>query len=86
MRRALGVVGLVVGGLAAANRRLEKVGEPARLGGEEGRYRWRGGELAYAVAGEVGAPPVLLVHGIYAGASSYEFRRNFHALSRGFRV
>ena len=86
LRRALGLAGLVVGGLAAANRRLEGVGEPARLGGEERRYRWRGGELAYWVAGEVGAPPVLLVHGIYAGASSYEFRRNFHALSRDFRV
>ena len=84
--RALVAAGVAVGGLAAANRRLEKVGEPARLGGEEGRYRWRGGELAYAVAGEEGAPPVLLVHGIYAGASSFEFRRNFHALSRDFRV
>ncbi|WP_166395022.1 alpha/beta fold hydrolase [Rubrobacter marinus] len=44
------------------------------------------GELAYAVAGEAGAPPVLLVHGVYAGASSFEFRRNFEALSRDFRV
>ncbi len=85
-RRVLGALGLVVGGLAAANRRLEKVGEPARLGGEEGRYGWREGELAYTVAGEAGAPPVLLVHGIYAGASSFEFRRNFSALSRDFRV
>ena len=86
LRRALGALGLVVGGLAALNRRLEKVGEPARLGGEEGRYRWRGGELAYAVAGEDGAPPVLLVHGVYAGASSFEFGKNFDALSRDFRV
>ena len=86
LRRVLGFAGLVIGGLAAANRRLEKVGEPARLGGEEGRYRWRGGKLAYAVAGEEGAPPVLLVHGIYAGASSFEFRENFSALSRDFRV
>lgn len=86
LRRVLGVAGILVGGLAAVNRRLEKVGEPARLGGEEGRYRWREGELAYAVAGEAGAPPVLLVHGIYAGASSFEFRRNFRALSRDFRV
>ena len=87
MWRALGVLGLVAGGLAAANRRLEKVGEPARLGGESLRYRWRGGEeLAYTVAGEAGAPPVLLVHGVYAGASSFEFKENFDALSRDFRV
>lgn len=86
LRRALGAIALVVGGLAAANRKLEKVGGPARLGGEEGRYPWRGGGLAYTVAGEAGAPPVLLVHGIYAGASSFEFRENFSSLSRDFRV
>ena len=85
--RVFGVLGLVAGGLAAANRRLKKVGEPARLGGEPLRYRWWGGEeLAYTVAGEAGAPPVLLVHGVYAGASSFEFKENFDALSRDFRV
>lgn len=83
---ALGVLGLVAGGLAAANGRLKKVGEPARLGGEQGRYAWRDGQLAYTVGGEAGAPPVLLVHGIYAGASSFEFEENFSALSRDFRV
>jgi len=82
----LGTAGLV-GGLAALNRRLKKVGEPARhLGGEERRYNWRGWRLAYRVAGEAGAPPVLLVHGVYAGASSYEFRRNFLELAEDFRV
>ncbi|CAA9442140.1 MAG: hypothetical protein AVDCRST_MAG80-1428 [uncultured Rubrobacteraceae bacterium] len=82
----LGVAGSV-GGLAVLNRRLEKVGEPARLaGGEERRYYWRGWRLAYRVAGEPQAPPVLLVHGVYAGASSYEFRKNFLELARDFRV
>jgi pimeloyl-ACP methyl ester carboxylesterase len=82
----LSVAGSVVG-LAVLNRRLEKVGEPARLaGGEERRYSWRGWRLAYQVAGKVGAPPVLLVHGVYAGASSYEFRKNFSELSEDFRV
>ena len=69
------------------NRSLEKVGEPARpLGGEERRYNWRGWRLAYRVAGEAGAPPVLLVHGVYAGASSYEFRENVLELAEDFRV
>jgi pimeloyl-ACP methyl ester carboxylesterase len=82
----LGVAGSI-GGLAVLNRRLEKVGEPARpLGGEERRYNWRGWRLAYRVAGEAGAPPVLLVHGVYAGASSYEFRKNFLDLAGIFRV
>ena len=83
---ALGVAGSV-GGLAALNRRLEKAGEPARpLGGEERRYLWRGWRLAYRVAGEAGAPPVLLVHGVYAGASSYEYRKNISKLAEDFRV
>jgi pimeloyl-ACP methyl ester carboxylesterase len=82
----LGVAGSV-GGLAALNRRLEKVREPARLpDGEERRYYWRGWRLAYRVAGEPQAPPVLLVHGVYAGASSYEFRKNFLELAEDFRV
>jgi pimeloyl-ACP methyl ester carboxylesterase len=57
---------------------------PNRLGGEVRYYRWRGGDLAYSVAGE--GEPLLLVHGIYAGASSFEFRKNFEELSRSFRV
>ncbi len=86
--RTLGlVIASSIGGLAALNRRLEKVGEPARpLGGEERRYYWRGWRLTYRVAGEAGAPPVLLVHGVYAGASSYEFRKNFLELAEDFRV
>jgi hypothetical protein len=28
----------------------------------------------------------LLVHGVYAGASSFEFRKNFGELSANFRV
>jgi pimeloyl-ACP methyl ester carboxylesterase len=84
-REALVVAG-AVGGLAVLNRRLEKGGgEPSnRLGGETRYYRWRGGDLAYAVAGE--GEPLLLVHGIYAGASSFEFRKNFGELSGSFRV
>src|ERR671917_1221361 len=85
-RKVLAAVGATVGGLAAMNRALAKVGEPAGIEGEERRYLWRGWRLAYRVAGESGAPPLLLVHGIYAGASSYEFRKNFHELAKDFRV
>jgi pimeloyl-ACP methyl ester carboxylesterase len=84
-REALVVAG-AVGGLAVLNRRLEKGGGELsnRLGGEIRYYRWRGRDLAYGVAGE--GEPLLLVHGIYAGASSFEFRKNFGALSGSFRV
>ena len=77
-----------IAGLSALNARLEGGGErPANeLGGETRYYRWRGGDLAYAVAGPEGGEPLLLVHGIYAGASSLEFRENFAELSKTFRV
>lgn len=75
----------LVGGLWALNRRLEAGGRPpVGLGGEARRYRWHGRTLAYSVAGE--GEPLLLVHGVYAGASSLEFRANFEELSRSFRV
>ncbi|MDP8949792.1 MAG: alpha/beta fold hydrolase [Actinomycetota bacterium] len=83
--KALVVAG-VVGGLAVSNGRLEKSGGDLsnRLGGETRYYRWRGGDLAYAVAGD--GEPLVLVHGVYAGASSFEFCKNFGELSRSFRV
>ncbi len=84
--KALFLAGGLLGGLAAYNRRLERgSGElTSALNGETRYYRWRGHDLAYTVAGE--GPPLLLVHGVYAGASSFEFRRNFMELSKSFRV
>jgi pimeloyl-ACP methyl ester carboxylesterase len=84
--RTAAVIGGSIGGLALYNRLLSRSGGevPDRLGGQEGRYRWKGYDLAYSVAGE--GEPLLLVHGIYAGASSLEFRKNFLELSRSFRV
>lgn len=82
-----------VGALAAWNKKLEGGGGGllSRLaGGEVHYYRWHGGgrggggDIAYSVAGE--GTPLLMVHGIYAGASSFEFRKNFDALSQRFRV
>lgn len=75
----------VLGGLWALNRRLEGGGcPPVSLGGDARRFRWRGRSLAYSVAGE--GKPLLLVHGVYAGASSLEFRENFEELARTFKV
>ncbi len=73
------------GGLWALNRRLEGgSGPPRRAGGGGRRGRGRGGGGGDAGAGE--GEPLLLLHGIYAGASSLEFRKNFDELSRDFRV
>ena len=85
-RTAAVAIGGAIGGLALYNRRLERSGGeiPDRLGGQSRRYRWKGWDLAYSVAGE--GEPLLLVHGVYAGASSFEFRKNFRELSKSFRV
>lgn len=84
--KSLLVAGGFVGGLAALNEGLERRGGKLVnvLGGETRYYRWNGYDLAYAVAGE--GEPLLLVHGIYAGASSFEFRKNFDELSQSFQV
>ena len=86
LRTALLAIGGISGGLALYNRRLERGGGqlPNWLCGEVRYYRWRGRDLAYSVAGE--GEPLLLVHGVYAGASSFEFRKNFEELSKSFRV
>jgi pimeloyl-ACP methyl ester carboxylesterase len=57
---------------------------PGALEGQVLPWRWRGYET-YAV--ERGSGPfVLLVHGIYAGSSSYEFRKIFAKLAEQNRV
>src|SRR5215203_3917952 len=86
LRTALLTIGGMSGGLALYKQRLERCGGRLlnRLGGDSRYDRWGGGDLAFSVAGE--GEPLLLVHGIYAGASSFEFRKNFEELSRSFRV
>lgn len=86
MRRKMVLAAGIVGGAALLNGRLERSGGRLvnRIGGETRYYRWRGHDLAYAVAGD--GPPLLMVHGVYAGASSFEFRKNFEELSASFRV
>lgn len=75
----------VAGGLAAANRALAHGPLPTNaLGGTQRRWTWRGHEIFATEAGE--GPLVLLVHGVYAGASSYEFRKLFPLLAERNRV
>ncbi len=75
-----------VGALALANKLCElSAGEAySVLGGERHRYAWTLGDIFYTVQGE--GEPLVLVHGVYAGASSYEYRHVFDALARRFRV
>lgn len=60
-------------------------GEPhSALDGDAGQFSWAHGDIFYVVKGQ--GEPLVLVHGVYAGASSYEFRRVFDTLARRFRV
>jgi pimeloyl-ACP methyl ester carboxylesterase len=79
-------IGAGLAGIAAVNNaiftRAKAQGNP--LGGE-GRF-WPGpyGDIFYTRQGK--GQPVVLIHGIYAGASSYEWRKNFDNLSEHFQI
>jgi len=84
--------GLAVGGTLAALAIYNNVTEMMAgevdtvLTGEERRYPWKYGDMFYAVKGQPDAQPLLLVHGLVPGASSYEWRKNLDALAEQFRV
>jgi pimeloyl-ACP methyl ester carboxylesterase len=58
--------------------------EATALGGESGGILWRGHKVAFTRHGQ--GSPVLLVHGLYAGASSYEWRHTIPALAERHTV
>jgi pimeloyl-ACP methyl ester carboxylesterase len=75
----------VTGALAAANRALGNAPLPTNaLGGTRRPWTWRGHEIFATEAGS--GPLALLVHGVHAGASSYEFRKLFPLLAQRRRV
>ncbi len=86
--------GLLAGGagmaaLAAMNASIARTrAEPddTVLGGTAATYRARHGQVFYRVAGDETATPLVFLHGIGAGASSFIWRRNFDALAADFRV
>lgn len=75
----------LTGAMAAFNRSVRKGPPPSNaLGGEERMWEWRGHRIFATQTGS--GSPVLLVHGIYAGASSYEYRKLFALLGERHRV
>ncbi len=65
-------------------RRTRNLDRPLPLDGERGGYDWPGGRIFYTRRGQ--GEPVLLVHGIYAGADSHEWRPIFGALADRYQV
>ncbi|HPZ09545.1 MAG TPA: alpha/beta fold hydrolase [Candidatus Eremiobacteraeota bacterium] len=51
---------------------------------DEKYYDWKEGDVFYKVKGE--GKKILLLHGIYFGASSFEWRKNFLPLAEKFKV
>ncbi|ELY77060.1 alpha/beta fold hydrolase [Natrinema gari] len=81
---ALGAVGGVVLGNRLLKRRASDLENP--LVGIERTYRWRGIETTYTVAGDPNDPDMLLLHGVYAGASSHEFEPIVEQLAEDYHV
>ncbi|GAC1539669.1 MAG: hypothetical protein NVS3B16_00910 [Vulcanimicrobiaceae bacterium] len=84
--RPLGAFAGLSGAAALLNRSLRDAGALPldRIGGRRRPWSWRGYDIFVTELGE--GPPILLVHGIYAGASSYEFRKLAPLLARSHRV
>lgn len=72
------------GALVLLNRGLASGLPVSHLAGAQRRWNWRGYDIFAVEAGE--GPPVMLIHGMYAGASSYEFRKLFPLLAQRHRV
>src|SRR5689334_17571772 len=77
------VVSSTFGTLAVVNRLIaSRVGElDTKLPGEKRRFPWKYGDLFYQVHGAHDARPLLLIHDLAPGASSYEWRKNIDALA-----
>jgi pimeloyl-ACP methyl ester carboxylesterase len=76
--------------LAAMNAAIQRGAlEPddSALGGEARFFPWKRGRIFYKESG-VGRPgvPVVFIHGIGAGSSSFMWRKNFDPLAQNFHV
>jgi phosphomannomutase len=89
VRKALRPVGALAGLWGAAalfNRSLRNAGPLPHdhIGGKRLPWTWRGYEIFVTELGD--GPTVMLVHGIYAGASSYEYHELAPLLAKTSRV
>lgn len=82
--------GAGVAALAAVNASIKRnAADPdnSALGGEAHFYDWKHGRVFYKTAGQHNSGlPLLFVHGVGAGVSSFMWRKNFDDLAINFRV
>jgi pimeloyl-ACP methyl ester carboxylesterase len=81
---ALAAKGLWTAGLVLLNRSLELDDLPPTLPGRMLDWDWRHGRVRYTTLGE--GPPLVLLHGVHAAASSFEMRKIFEPLADRFTV
>jgi len=88
LRKALGVTAGAIGASVVADRLLQSRADSFEpfLPGEQGSYRWRGFDIAYAEAGDPEQPDLVLLHGINAAASNHEFHTVFEQLAEEYHV
>ena len=78
-----------VASLAALNaviRRNALEPDDSALGGEARFFEWRHGRVFYKSSGAAAGIPIVFIHGIGAGASSFMWRKNFDVLAQDFRT
>jgi len=82
--------GAGVAALAALNAFIQRnASEPddSALGGDANFFRWKHGRVFYKASGsENSGLPLVFIHGIGAGSSSFMWRKNFDELAKHFRV
>ena len=82
--------GAGVAALAAVNAVIQRSAlEPddSALGGSARFFPWKHGRVFYKESGLSNpGPPIVLIHGIGAGSSSFMWRKNFDVLAENFRV
>jgi pimeloyl-ACP methyl ester carboxylesterase len=88
VRNALAAAVGSVGATALANRLLttQAEGFEPYLGGDQGTYRWRGFDVAYAELGDPESEDVILLHGISAAAGNHEFAEIAESLAEQYHV
>jgi pimeloyl-ACP methyl ester carboxylesterase len=82
--------GAGVAALAAVNAAIQRgIQEPdvSALGGDPQVFPWKHGRIFYKESGLGNpGPPLVFIHGIGAGASSFMWRKNFDVLAQDFPV
>jgi len=82
--------GAGVAALAAVNASIQRNAQDpddSALGGEAKFFTWKHGRIFYKELGNVGSGiPIVFIHGVGAGVSSFMWRKNFDVLGQHFRV